>query len=90
MSWNYRFIRTKDTSGTYIYNCHEVYYDDKTGEILSWSENPIVPQGETAAELVQDLINMGNGFQGAILEEIKDGDKHKLVEVHTSKFRNKK
>ena len=54
MSWNYRVIK-RVIRGEYSYNVHEVYYTDD-GTIRVWSENPIIPTGETPEELKKDFL----------------------------------
>jgi len=56
MTWNYRAI--KETSeGETNYQVYECYYDHK-GALEGWTEEPVYPQGETLAELREDLEAM--------------------------------
>ena len=65
MKWNYRIIRRTFGSNE-LYQIHEVYYDDD-GCIKSWTENPIIPTGETPEELEQDFSKQLLAFGSPIL-----------------------
>ena len=66
MSWNYRIIShpalgLPEEEGNRIYKIHEVY-SDETG-IIGYSEDGIEPYGESAKELLDDLIRMKFAFE---------------------------
>jgi len=56
MTWNYRVIK-ETVHGETTYWVHEVYYNE-AGEIESWTEAPVGANGETLAELREDLETM--------------------------------
>ncbi len=51
--WNYRVVRRLFPDG-YIYEIHEVHYDDD-GNIIGWTADASVPQGEDPTELMKDV-----------------------------------
>ena len=66
MTWNYRVIShpalgLPEEEGNRIYKIHEVY-SDETG-IIGYSEDGIEPYGESAKELLDDLIRMKFAFE---------------------------
>lgn len=74
MTWNYRVIRKRHTeSDTVTYQIHEVYYGEDR-EIERWTEDPVEPLGETAAELREDIKYFLQAFRLPILEEEETGD----------------
>ncbi|MDE2888456.1 MAG: hypothetical protein OXR72_09570 [Gemmatimonadota bacterium] len=69
MSWNYRVIRKHHAdTDTSTYHIHEVYYGEER-EIERWTEDPVEPLGETAAELREDIRYFLQAFRLPILEE---------------------
>jgi len=66
MKWNYRIIRRTFGSNE-LYQVHEVYYDDD-GCIKSWTENPIIPAGETPEELKEDFFKQLQAFEHPFLD----------------------
>ena len=66
MTWNYRVISHPSwdlgaDEGAREYRIHEVYSDEN--EIIGYSEDGIEPYGETARELLDDLIRMKLAFE---------------------------
>ncbi|MDE2999426.1 MAG: hypothetical protein OXU79_10170 [Gemmatimonadota bacterium] len=69
MPWNYRVIRKHHAdTDTSTYHIHEVYYGEER-EIERWTEDPVEPLGETAAELREDIRYFLQAFRLPILEE---------------------
>lgn len=66
MVWDYRVIRQNHPTGT-TYAIYEVYYDDQ-GNILFIGKNPENPQGETLAELTNDLKCMRQALKRPLLD----------------------
>lgn len=60
-TWNYRIIR-KDNGLGFVYQIHEVYYDEG-GKITTWSEEPVAPMGETVRELDEDVRMQREAFE---------------------------
>lgn len=79
--WNYRVIRTENKSGEVLFNIHEVYYT-QDGTIETWTENPVLPQGESVGELREDIHYFLNAFTKPILEEDEDQGKPILKPVY--------
>ena len=67
MSWNYRIIQ-KNVDEFVSFEVHEVYYRPD-GSIEGWSENPVIPYGETPEELKKDLTKMLQAFEKPILTQ---------------------
>ena len=66
MTWNYRIIShpphgLADEKGARVYRIHEVYSDESG--IIGFSEDGIEPYGESAKELLDDLIRMKMAFE---------------------------
>ena len=66
MTWNYRVIShpalgLPEEEGNRIYKIHEVYSDES--EIIGYSEDGIEAYGESAKELLDDLIRMKMAFE---------------------------
>lgn len=53
MNWNYRVIR-RNVGGATVFGIHEVHYSSNR-DILGWTENPVIPTGETIDELKKDF-----------------------------------
>lgn len=66
MSWNYRIIRRKKGNAVCL-EIHEVYYN-LDGSIKGWTENSIIPSGETIEELKQDFSKQLLAFESPILD----------------------
>lgn len=66
MSWNYRIFK-KNLAGHDVYEIHEVYYNSD-GSIKGWTENSIIPTGETSEELKQDFSKQLLAFESPILD----------------------
>ncbi|WP_128572413.1 hypothetical protein [Chryseobacterium sp. P1-3] len=53
--WRYQIINT-GTNETPYYGVHEVYFNGKTGKIISWTEDPVALDNyENTEELRNDL-----------------------------------
>lgn len=66
MSWNYRIFKKK-LAGHDVYEMHEVYYNSD-GSIKGWTENSIIPTGETPEELKQDFSRQLLAFESPVLD----------------------
>lgn len=65
--WNYRVIRKHDPdSDTISHQVYEMYYADD-GSIEQWTEDPVQPYGETAAELREKIKFFLQAFRCPIL-----------------------
>lgn len=71
-TWNYRVIRKEHETGECTFQIHEVYYDE-SGNVESWSQDPVEPLGETIGELREDIRYFQSAFRKAILEEAREG-----------------
>ncbi|MEA3352215.1 MAG: hypothetical protein U9Q33_00160 [Campylobacterota bacterium] len=79
--WNHRIICRKDKkSKVKTYQIHEVYYSKK-GIIESWTEDPVIPYGNTKKELKKELKYFQSALKYPILTEKKKGKKLILVEL---------
>ena len=58
MNWNYRVIKYDDADEVF-FQIHEVYYNEDN-EIEAYTEEPMVPFGETQEELIAELEMMIN------------------------------
>ena len=74
MSWNHRVMKRsythKDGTIEYTYAIHEVYYD-KEGNVDSYTEDSVAPQGETLEELEKEI----ELFKKAILKPVLNYEK---------------
>ena len=77
-NWNYRIIR-KALGDTASYEIHEVYYNDKNG-IESWTEEAVMPSGETSDELRNDIFYFLSAFKHPVLEISQRDGKEMLCE----------
>lgn len=73
MSWNYRVLRRTWPAVDFgvsvtTYTIHEIYYD-ASGNISSWTVNPIEPIGETIDELQHDINHIIRATVLPVLEE---------------------
>ena len=66
LTWNYRVIRRKTSTG-YVFAIHEVYYD-ADGRIEAITESPTYPEGITLAELKDDVF----AYAAAITKPVLD------------------
>jgi hypothetical protein len=66
MSWNYRIVRRQFKEHT-SYQVHEVYYRPD-GKIEGWTENPVIPAGETPEELKKDFSRQLLAFENPVLD----------------------
>ena len=70
--WNQRIIRTRKDEETW-YEIHEVYYDAQ-GRIESWTQEPVLPGGESKAELMNDIAHFISAMHYPVLESsVHDG-----------------
>ncbi len=76
--WNYRIIRNT-TNDAVTYEIHEVYYNDRN-EIVSWTEDPMCPLGESAGELRNDIFYFMSAFKFPVLNIVREGEKERLRE----------
>lgn len=73
MTWNYRIIKHDDAE--VYYGLHEVYYNDD-GLVTMWTEKPVRISGDTAEEVLDDLLRMLKDIQRSsvlILSELPEG-----------------
>jgi len=73
-TWNYRILRTEHESGDVLFRIHEVYYSDG-GTIESWTLDPVLPSGESASELREDIRYFLSAFRKPVLEEAHENGK---------------
>jgi hypothetical protein len=76
--WNYRVIR-KSRDDAVSYEIHEVYCNEKD-EIEGWTEEPMLPTGETCAELRNDVFYFMSAFKYPVLNAVQEGGKERLME----------
>ena len=70
--WNQRIIRTRKDEETW-YEIDEVYYDAQ-GRIESWTQEPVLPGGESKAELMNDIAHFISAMRYPVLESsVHDG-----------------
>lgn len=77
--WNYRIIKTIE-QGQPLYRIHEVYYNDN-GKIEGWTEEPMLPYGESLDELREDIHYFLQAFREPILKLEERNDKEELIEI---------
>lgn len=72
MTWNYRVVKYDEqaNSQSEYFAIHEVYYNED-GNIVSWTENPIVPCGDTPEGLEISIISMLSAFNKPVIS-LKD------------------
>ena len=63
MSWDYRVIENNGA-----FTVHEVHYNDKDG-IISISEDPMGPSGETLEELKDDMQYFLQALDSPVLKK---------------------
>ena len=63
--WNYRIIR-RMRDEVITFGVHEVYYSDDS-EIEFWTEEPVLPSGESAGELREDVFHFMSAFKYPVL-----------------------
>lgn len=66
MTWNYRIIK-KHLNGIDVFEVHEVYYKTD-GSIAAWTENSIIPTGDTVEDLKKDFSRQLLAFKSDILD----------------------
>lgn len=66
MTWNYRIIK-KSLSGKSTFEVHEVYYRPD-GSIQGWTENSIIPTGDTVEDLKKDFSRQLLAFEAEVLD----------------------
>lgn len=69
-TWNYRTIRDVDTVGEEAhewYTIREVYYDE-AGRIVSWTDDPCYPTGDTLTECLEDYARMGQAADMPVID----------------------
>lgn len=82
MTFNYRVLYTSNTAAAEgIYQIHEVYYEERTGEVTAWSEQPCEPWGDTVDELRGSLRLMDAALTQPVLVEVGEEGHEKLVEM---------
>lgn len=67
MGWNYRVMRHSGAQGQVWLAIHECYYDDQ-GEVISWTEDPVMLSGESVEEMRNDLIRMEQALDYPVIE----------------------
>lgn len=77
--WNHRVVRQSIGNNEWMYQIHEVYYDDDRRPIMSTTD-PVGPFGETLEELVRDL----NLFMSALKHPVLYRDKKGILHEETS------
>ena len=87
MTWNYRIIRTVQNN-TFHYSIHEVYYN-KNGKIEAWTEEPVLPFGESEDELREDINHFLQAFKLPILEKGRINGKERLKEIKEDQALNR-
>ena len=86
--WNYRVIRNHHTeTDSVTYHVHEVYYREG-GSIEGWTQEPVVPMGETAEELREDIRCFLHAFRCPILEVRETGEGSSLFPDDTDEAIN--
>ena len=75
--WNQRIIRTREGEETW-FEIHEVYYDAQ-GQIESWTQEPVLPRGETKAELMNDIAHFVSALRHPVLLRSVEGGREMLV-----------
>lgn len=66
MTWNHRVMKHEE-DGVTLYTIREVFYEDDGG--ISWTAEPIHPQGETLGELQSEVEMMLTAFTRSVLDE---------------------
>lgn len=67
MGWNYRMLRHTHGPGEEWLAIHEVYYDEK-GNVVTWTEDPSQPIGDTVDDLRWDLEKMLQALDHPVIE----------------------
>lgn len=65
--WNYRLMKHENDKGEIFYGVHEVYYDE-TGDIEGWSEESVIPMGDSKDELKKTLENLMVSLEKEVLD----------------------
>ncbi len=80
MNWNYRVIR-KELGNSITFQIHEVYYNDD-GSINAWTEQPVLPLGESCGELREDIRFFLSAFRKDVLKHQQVDGVEKLVPAY--------
>jgi len=67
MTWNHRVFKKK-VYGEYVYTIRETQYDEN-GKIISWTQDPIEPLGDSLEELREHYKDMGEALDRHVLED---------------------
>ncbi len=76
MSWNHRIVAEKD-GGETIYRIHEVFYDDG-GSPTSWTEDPVIPVGDSVGVIRHEYDLMRIAFFRPALHIRSEGERQLL------------
>jgi hypothetical protein len=82
-NWNYRIIK-RVIKDNVTFQIHEVYYD-KDDRITGWTEEPLLPLGESLSELRNDVFYFMSAFKFPYLIETEKDGKLELVEEQYEK-----
>ena len=63
MTWNHRVLENKDG-----FTIREVLYNGE-GEIITWTEEPIEPSGDTLKEMKEHYKEMAEAFTLPVLQD---------------------
>ncbi len=66
MTWKYRIIRHVSTENRQSFRIHEVYYEGE--KIVTVSEGPAIPSGESVYDLEEDMRSMLEAFKKPVLD----------------------
>jgi hypothetical protein len=76
MSWNHRIV-AEEVGGETTYRIHEVFYDD-TGRPASWTEDPVMPCGDSVHAIRYEYDLMRLAFFRAVLRVQSEGERQFL------------
>ncbi len=65
MTWNYRVIKHIDRENRESFRIHEVYYAED--QVVTVSEGPAIPSGESRADLEEDIRLMLEAFGKSVI-----------------------
>ena len=80
--WNHRVVQQSIGSDQWMFQIHEVYYDDNGKPIMSTTD-PVGPFGETLEELVRDLNLFMSALSKSVLYRDKKGILHEAPKAAT-------
>lgn len=60
-------MKHENDKGEIFYGVHEVYYDE-TGDIEGWSEESVIPMGDSKDELKKTLENLMVSLEKEVLD----------------------